>query len=740
LESHESDFDADIAIVGSGDAPIRARVTVSHGVLTIVASGGEIGSSPVTDIPVARTGDAFVLGLEGEQLRITPDRPDAFGDALGRLSPAASTGGAPDHPASPAKGPPVADGPGDWWRFWSGSAWRGWLATRSAWRSYRQAVDPLDRRIRRLQRSINDEGKHLDVAHRDLLWARELSPIDAPVNLRRGETALKAILGVTLLETRRKDGRKEWTPIDRGTLYATDRRLVFSGRKDVRFDFDELVRSSRTRHGLHLEVSSRKQDHTLDGPVEQMVVVLAAAQAAGEGRAPWEPFEDRVLASRAQLAADQESLDVAKTERGSIPAVTRPVSPAWLPVGAVALLAAVGMSLPSPGDETVVASGAGDGTVTEEPAPEDLSPATTLTTAAAGTTSTSLSQVRIVAAVAMVPLEAGPSGDPGANPPTGAEQVEIVSITDGDTLDVRLTDGSVDAVRLIGINSPEGGECLSDVATDVLGLLVPLGGIAHVTLDASDRDQFGRLLRYLWVGSASVNEELVRRGVAISRRYPPDTALAERFEAAQTAARISEAGIWAPDACGSVAEATIRVVGLNYDPPGNDNDVLNEEWIRLRNHGDTAVDLTGWTIRDESASHRYEFPSGFTLAADETVTIRTGCGTDFSTELYWCNQGSAIWNNDGDTAFIVDPNGNIHTDYSYSPPVTTTPATTTTTTTTAQSVTTTAANCHPSYPTVCIPPPPPDLNCGDIPYRRFQVTGSDPHGFDGDNDGIGCES
>jgi uncharacterized protein YraI len=50
-----------------------------------------------------------------------------------------------------------------------------------------------------------------------------------------------------------------------------------------------------------------------------------------------------------------------------------------------------------------------------------------------------------------------------------------------------------------------------------------------------------------------------------------------------------------------------------------------------------------------------------------------------------------------------------------------------------------ATNCDPSYPTVCIPPRPPDLDCGEIPYRRFQVIGSDPHGFDGDNDGIGCE-
>ena len=49
-------------------------------------------------------------------------------------------------------------------------------------------------------------------------------------------------------------------------------------------------------------------------------------------------------------------------------------------------------------------------------------------------------------------------------------------------------------------------------------------------------------------------------------------------------------------------------------------------------------------------------------------------------------------------------------------------------------------NCDPSYPDVCIPPPPPDLNCGDIPYRQFTVLQPDPHCFDGNKDGIGCEN
>ncbi len=50
-----------------------------------------------------------------------------------------------------------------------------------------------------------------------------------------------------------------------------------------------------------------------------------------------------------------------------------------------------------------------------------------------------------------------------------------------------------------------------------------------------------------------------------------------------------------------------------------------------------------------------------------------------------------------------------------------------------------AINCDPAYPDVCIPPAPPDLDCGDISYRRFHVLRPDPHHFDGDGDGIGCE-
>ncbi|HSF49563.1 MAG TPA: excalibur calcium-binding domain-containing protein [Nitrososphaeraceae archaeon] len=48
-------------------------------------------------------------------------------------------------------------------------------------------------------------------------------------------------------------------------------------------------------------------------------------------------------------------------------------------------------------------------------------------------------------------------------------------------------------------------------------------------------------------------------------------------------------------------------------------------------------------------------------------------------------------------------------------------------------------DCDSSYPDTCIPSPP-NLNCKDISEKRFEVEPPDPHGFDRDGDGIGCES
>lgn len=69
------------------------------------------------------------------------------------------------------------------------------------------------------------------------------------------------------------------------------------------------------------------------------------------------------------------------------------------------------------------------------------------------------------------------------------------------------------------------------------------------------------------------------------------------------------------------------------------------------------------------------------------------------------------------------------------PPPTPPPAATTPTV-----PTTPRSGCDPAYPTVCLPASPPDLDCPQITARNFTVLAPDPHRFDVDGDGIGCEN
>jgi endonuclease YncB( thermonuclease family) len=242
--------------------------------------------------------------------------------------------------------------------------------------------------------------------------------------------------------------------------------------------------------------------------------------------------------------------------------------------------------------------------------------------------------------------------------PLTATGWKVLEVVDGDTLRVVGPDGE-QRVRLIGVNAPEEDECFHDEATAVLR---DVAGRAAVVLvrDASDRDRFDRLLRFVErTDGVDVGAELVRRGAARSQRYEPDVSRNDHYDELQAEARAAGRGLWASDACGTPATTgELRVgVDLQYDAPGDDNLNLNEEWVRFTNEGDAPLDLSGWLVADESSSHRYRFDE-LELAAGASVTLFTGCGRDTSTERYWCNDDSAVWNNSGDTVFLRDPQGN----------------------------------------------------------------------------------
>jgi len=51
-----------------------------------------------------------------------------------------------------------------------------------------------------------------------------------------------------------------------------------------------------------------------------------------------------------------------------------------------------------------------------------------------------------------------------------------------------------------------------------------------------------------------------------------------------------------------------------------------------------------------------------------------------------------------------------------------------------------SAACDPNYTGACIPPYPPDLDCGQVGAKNFPSVGTDPHRLDADRDGVACET
>lgn len=115
-----------------------------------------------------------------------------------------------------------------------------------------------------------------------------------------------------------------------------------------------------------------------------------------------------------------------------------------------------------------------------------------------------------------------PSPSPTATPspsPT-AEAVEtwtVTNIVDGDTVDVMAADGTSERIRLIGIDTPERGECGFSEASDELAILILHEKVDLVAGARDDRDRYDRLLRYIDVGGLDAGLVLIAEGLAIAR-------------------------------------------------------------------------------------------------------------------------------------------------------------------------------------------------------------------------------
>jgi endonuclease YncB( thermonuclease family) len=129
-----------------------------------------------------------------------------------------------------------------------------------------------------------------------------------------------------------------------------------------------------------------------------------------------------------------------------------------------------------------------------------------------------------------------------AAPVRATRPCRIARIVDGDTVQC---DG-IGPVRLIGVDAPERDQgAFGPAAADALADLLPRGSTVGLEPDVTARDQFGRVLGYLWREGRLVNWEMVRRGWAVTLTWPPNVQYASALSDAERLAERGRVGLWA---------------------------------------------------------------------------------------------------------------------------------------------------------------------------------------------------
>jgi micrococcal nuclease len=133
--------------------------------------------------------------------------------------------------------------------------------------------------------------------------------------------------------------------------------------------------------------------------------------------------------------------------------------------------------------------------------------------------------------------------------PSEKQKVKVIRVVDGDTIEI---EGKI-KVRYIGINTPEiyhdttgkktGEQCFAEESYLENKRLVE-GKTATLIKDVSDKDKYGRLLRYVYVDDLFVNDYLITNGFAKIMTIKPDTKYSLVFKQKGEEAKVNNLGIW----------------------------------------------------------------------------------------------------------------------------------------------------------------------------------------------------
>lgn len=145
-----------------------------------------------------------------------------------------------------------------------------------------------------------------------------------------------------------------------------------------------------------------------------------------------------------------------------------------------------------------------------------------------------------------------------ANPSTPpVDMFTVVRIVDGDTI-VVSTKGVQEKIRLIGVDTPETVDprkpvqCFGKEASDFTkGLLLGVQVKLESDDSQSDRDKYGRLLRYVFLSDGTlVNQKIISEGYGHKYTYRTPYKYQNEFKDTEHTARENQKGLWADNVCG----------------------------------------------------------------------------------------------------------------------------------------------------------------------------------------------
>lgn len=143
-----------------------------------------------------------------------------------------------------------------------------------------------------------------------------------------------------------------------------------------------------------------------------------------------------------------------------------------------------------------------------------------------------------------------PSAQPGcAGPPPSAAAADtciVERVVDGDTLEC----ADSRRVRLLLVDAPEMDQGpFGPIAKRELEQIAAVGEALRVEQDVDKRDRYGRTLAHLYLPDGrSVNELLLRSGVAVVSVYPPNVRYVDRYRAVSDSAKAAGVGLWSGSA------------------------------------------------------------------------------------------------------------------------------------------------------------------------------------------------